>query len=115
VASVSQRRWGRAEVSGAAWVETLATQLDLGWSPLLGVRTARHKYVRAPEPELYDMAADPRELTNRATALPELAAELDQVVEQIAAACRPVEPSFRPDAEERAQLEALGYGVPDAR
>jgi arylsulfatase A-like enzyme len=84
----------------AAWVETLATQLDLGWSPLLGVRTARHKYVRAPEPELYDMAADPRELTNRATALPELAAELDRMVEQIAAAGRPVELSFRPDAEE---------------
>ena len=57
----------------AAWVETLATQLDLGWSPLLGVRTATHKYVRAPEPELYDLAADPHELVNSASAEPALA------------------------------------------
>jgi tetratricopeptide (TPR) repeat protein len=69
----------------------------------------RHKYIRAPEPELYDVADDPRELTNRARALPELAAELDRAVEEIAAAGRPVDPSFRPDAQERAQLEALGY------
>ncbi len=100
---------GGASPRSAAWVETLATQLDLGWSPLLGVRTQGHKYVRAPEPELYDLAADPHELTNRAAALPELAAELDRMVEQVAAAGRPVVPSFRPDAEERAQLEALGY------
>ena len=93
----------------AAWVETLATQLDMGWSPLLGVRTAQHKYVRAPEPELYDLAADPRELTNRAAALPELAAELDRLVGTDRRRRPPVVPSFRPDAEERAQLEALGY------
>ena len=68
-----------------------------------------HKYVRAPEPELYDLAADPHELTNRAAELPELVAELDRMVEQVAAVGRPVEPSFRPDAEERARLEALGY------
>ena len=92
----------------AAWVETLATQLDMGWSPLFGVRTARNKYVRAPEPELYDLAADPHELANRASAEPALVAELDGLVAQEVAG-RPVTPSFQPDAEERAQLEALGY------
>jgi len=93
---------------GAAWVETLATQLDMGWSPLLGVRTARHKYVRAPEPELYDLASDPRELSNLAASRPELVAELDALVTERAAG-RPVAPNFAPDAEERARLEALGY------
>jgi arylsulfatase A-like enzyme/Tfp pilus assembly protein PilF len=91
-----------------AWVETLATQLDMGWSPLLGVRTGRHKYVRAPEPELYDLAADPKELVNRAAEEPALAAELDRLVEERAAG-RPVVPNFHLSSEERAQLEALGY------
>jgi len=102
-------RGGGASPRRAAWVETLATQLDLGWSPLLGVRTASHKYVRAPEPELYALGDDPRELTNRAGEQPELAAELDRLVEEVVATGRPVVPSFQPDAEERAQLEALGY------
>jgi arylsulfatase A-like enzyme/Flp pilus assembly protein TadD len=101
-------RDGGASPRREAWVETLATQLDMGWSPLLGVRTAGEKYVRAPEPELYDLAADPGELENLAAARPERAAELDRRVEALAAG-RPVAPSFRPDAEERAQLEALGY------
>ncbi len=105
---------GTGEVTRrAAWVETLATQLDMGWSPLLGVRTAQHKYVRAPEPELFDLSKDPRELANRAPSQPELAAQLDRLVDEYGAG-RPVVPSFRLDAEERAQLEALGYLKGDA-
>jgi hypothetical protein len=107
-AGAAGRRSARRLEARAAWVETLATQLDMGWSPLLGVRTAQHKYIRAPEPELYDLAADPRELTNRAALEPERAAELDRLVEERAAG-RPVVPSYRLDAAERAQLEALGY------
>jgi arylsulfatase A-like enzyme/tetratricopeptide (TPR) repeat protein len=101
-------RTGGASPRGAAWVETLATQLDLGWSPLLGVRTATQKYVRAPEPELYELAGDPHELRNLASQQREQAAELDRRVEELAAG-RPVVPSFTPDADERARLEALGY------
>ncbi len=107
--SVAAALRGTAEVARrAAWVETLATQLDMGWSPLLGVRTAQHKYVRAPEPELYDLGVDPHEIENRAAAQPELVVQLDRLVEE-ASAGRPVVPSFRPNAAERAQLEALGY------
>ena len=47
-----------------AYVETLATHLDMGWSPLLGLRTERDKYIRAPRPELYDLAEDPYEQRN---------------------------------------------------
>jgi arylsulfatase A-like enzyme/Flp pilus assembly protein TadD len=102
-------REGAASPRAAAWVETLATQLDLGWSPLYGARTASEKYVRAPEPELYDLAADPRELANVAPQRRARAAELDAWVEEQLAAGRPVAPSFAPNAAERAQLEALGY------
>jgi len=108
-ASVVAAARGEGELARrAAWLETLATQLDMGWSPLLGVRTAGHKYIRAPEPELYDLAADPRELVNRAAEEPALVAELDRLVEERAQG-RPVVLNLQPDAEDRARLEALGY------
>jgi arylsulfatase A-like enzyme/tetratricopeptide (TPR) repeat protein len=102
-------RNGGGSPRAAAWVETLATQLDMGWSPLLGVRTSTHKYIRAPEPELYDLASDPAELENLAALRPELVAELDRVVEEQTLAARPVASTRTLDAEERARLEALGY------
>jgi tetratricopeptide (TPR) repeat protein len=91
-----------------AWVETLATQLDMGWSPLLGVRTARHKYVRAPRPELYDLARDPKETTNLADASPALVAELDGLVAERVAGQRAT-PNRGVDKETADQLAALGY------
>jgi arylsulfatase A-like enzyme/Flp pilus assembly protein TadD len=112
ISVVSALRGGES-ARRAAWVETLATQLDMGWSPLLGVRTATHKFVRAPEPELYDLRADPRELANRAAGEPALAGELDRLVEERAAGRR-VELVRQPDADERARLEALGYLRGDA-
>jgi arylsulfatase A-like enzyme/tetratricopeptide (TPR) repeat protein len=103
---------GAEPTRAAAWVETLATQMDLGWSPLLGVRTRQHKYIRAPEPELYDLAADPRELVNLAAQQPARVAELDRLVEERAAG-RPLVAKHRLGAEDRAQLEALGYVTGD--
>ena len=91
-----------------AWVETLATQLDFGWSPLLGVRTLEHKYVRAPRPELYALASDPGELQNLASEQPELARELDALVEERGAA-RNASPNLAMDPEVIERLRALGY------
>ncbi len=95
-----------------AWVETLATQLDMGWSPLLGVRTARHKYVRAPRPELYDLAGDPNETRNLAAEQPERVAELDALVEARAAGQRTT-PNQSVDGETAERLRALGYLTAD--
>ena len=50
--------------SPVAYLETLGTQFDMGWSPLFGIRTERHKYIRAPRPELYDLGRDPGETSN---------------------------------------------------
>ena len=84
-----------------------------GWSPLRSLRTAEHKYIEAPEPELYALLEDPGELANvlleerdlsrrlRAEAL-ELAAELDR-----AAPSSSAEPDL--DEDTLAQLRALGY------
>ena len=91
-----------------AWVETLATQLQLGWSPVLGVRTAEHKYLRAPQPELYALASDPGETRNLAAQQPELAARLDALV-AARAEHQLVTPNFGLDAETAERLRALGY------
>lgn len=95
----------------SAWVETLATELDMAWSPLLGVRTRTHKYIRAPRPELYEIASDPDELVNRAADEPELLARLDGWVEEHSKGVQRVELKDDMSSEERARLEALGYLV----
>ncbi len=92
-----------------AYMETLVPQLDLGWSPLLGVRSARFKYIRAPRPELYDLALDPRETRNLVDAHPDVVSELEQFLEGRLVKARPVEPRLKPDAARRAQLAELGY------
>ena len=84
-----------------------------GWAPLRSLRTAEHKYIEAPEPELYALLEDPGELANvlleerdlsrrlRAEAL-EVSAELDR-----AAPSSSAEPDL--DEDTLAQLRALGY------
>jgi arylsulfatase A-like enzyme len=39
--------------------------LRFGWEPLRSVRAGGFKFIEAPRPELYDLHADPGELTNR--------------------------------------------------
>lgn len=48
----------------AVYSESLYARDHLGCSPLRGVRLGRYKYIQAPKPELYDLAADPGELHN---------------------------------------------------
>lgn len=71
---------GTTSTEQVVYTETLAPFLDLGWTPLRGVRTSRWSYVRAPEPELYDLAADPAEARN-------LHARRRAVARQLAAWC----------------------------
>ena len=106
--SVSGLLHGEPDEPRVAWVETLATEFDFGWSPLLGVRTAQHKYIRAPRPELYDVVADPDELVNLADDRPDTVRELDAQVEARSGGPVPA-PGQALEAEARAQLEALGY------
>jgi arylsulfatase A-like enzyme len=95
----------------AVYVETVAPQTDFGWSPLLGLRTARHKYIRAPRPELYDLAEDPAE-TRDLAARPDMQAlreALDARLTQRLEGARTAGTRIDVTDESRAQLEALGY------
>ncbi len=94
-----------------AYLETLATQLDHGWSPLLGIRTDRFKYIRAPTPELYDLIDDPQELRDIHAVAPDVAARMDRLLSARigsahAGASIPLTEEFR------LRLQSLGYEVP---
>lgn len=98
----------------AVYLETLNTYLDNGWAPLYGLRRSDLKYIRAPRPELYDLAHDPGESRNLLPGAEERAAPLAARLEgllagqpgiaQVAAAAE-----AGSDPEIRRRLEALGY------
>jgi tetratricopeptide (TPR) repeat protein len=105
---------GRDELDPrSVYMETVATQIDFGWSALLGVRSGRFKYIRAPRPELYDLELDPGETRNRVAEEPARAAELDGLLERHLAGPRRTAPAVELPEEDRARLRSLGYLVPE--
>ena len=96
-----------------AYFETLAPQLDFGWSPLLGLRAGNLKYIRAPRPELYDLAADPGELHSLALERPDLIASLDAALEaRLRSSPERAATPLAVTPVEREQLASLGYLAP---
>jgi arylsulfatase A-like enzyme/Flp pilus assembly protein TadD len=99
-----------------AYAESLAGELDHGWAPIHAIRTDAFHYIRAPRPELFDLAKDPREQQNLLGAAP--AREHDAVVRESEAKLAGLLAGAAPfarvevDAETRARIEALGYVVP---
>ncbi|MGO8787669.1 MAG: sulfatase-like hydrolase/transferase [Terriglobia bacterium] len=96
--------------TGAAYAETFyPTEFES--SGLRALRTGRYKYIDAPKPELYDLAADPEELhnlysTQKSTAL-ELKGQFGSLVARITPKTPPQRPAASPgDVEE---LASLGY------
>jgi arylsulfatase A-like enzyme/Tfp pilus assembly protein PilF len=96
--------------------EALDANLTRGWAPLAGVVAGRWKYIDLPRPELYDLAADPREERNLAdrdaSRRETLAQALARLVPPAGAATavpRPV------DADAAARLRSLGYATASAK
>jgi arylsulfatase A-like enzyme/Tfp pilus assembly protein PilF len=96
------------EAEVPTYFEALSGQLNRDWAPLFGLVQGGWKYIHLPIPELYDLAADPRERRNLASAEQERARELRSIL----AALRSSDPGAEPtteDAETRRRLESLGY------
>jgi arylsulfatase A-like enzyme/Tfp pilus assembly protein PilF len=55
-----------AEAEDGSYSETFYPFSSFGWSPLHALETGRYHYIDAPEPELYDLTADPEEKKNLA-------------------------------------------------
>ncbi len=90
--------------------ECLWPQLHHGWAPLRYVRRGAWKLIDAPTPELYDVAADPAEARNLASARPDLFAELTADLERHAARGGTLAPEdVTLDEASRERLERLGY------
>lgn len=83
-----------------------------GWSPLKALRTGNFLYVKAPQQELYDLAADPAEKQNLAAIQKAAASRLSTQVEDFlkrtsAGAAAANESALDPKDVEK--LTALGY------
>jgi choline-sulfatase len=88
------------------------SERSFGWSALVSLRLGNQLYVRAPKPELYDLASDPGAKTNlysakRASAVP-LAIQLDSFVKRISEGA-PQALQDNLDEKSREKLSALGY------
>lgn len=88
------------------YLESYYPRLEFGWSELRGLVDERYAYIHSPEPELFDLAADPGQLSNVISEEPDVARRYAQELRAIA-------PRFEMpaavDTETRRQLEALGY------
>ena len=95
-----------------AYSETFYPFSSFGWSPLHSLETARYHYIDAPQPELYDLAADPSEKNNLAADQAATTAVLKDRLQALLG-----QNPFKPPANENAQvnadtlekLRALGY------
>jgi arylsulfatase A-like enzyme/Flp pilus assembly protein TadD len=95
-----------------SYEETLYPKINMGWTELRGIRTARWKYVRAPKPELYDLSQDPGETTNVIAAHPDEYRELEGKLKILGAqGASGVEKvaSSQVDSHTLDQLKSLGY------
>ncbi len=102
---------GRALGDRDSLVETFYPRENFGWSELVGLVSGTWKYIQAPRPELYDLAADPGEAANRYGASPDKAAELRKKLEAELLAMAPgaAKPGAAPRPEDMERLRALGY------
>ncbi|MEW5976843.1 MAG: sulfatase-like hydrolase/transferase [Acidobacteriota bacterium] len=106
---------GRPVETALSYGETLYPKINMGWAELRSVRTPQWKYIRAPQPELYDLREDPGELKNLIHDHPEQAKQLEREIVELTAtgAGKPPEQiklkSMNQETER--QLRSLGYAA----
>jgi len=97
----------------AVYSESLYPLLHYGWAPLRALRRAGTKYIEAPKPELYHLAADPGETSNVIRADRPQATELRGALAALRGRLEGNRPKARRgadiDEEAMARLAALGY------
>ncbi len=86
--------------------ETFYPKFHFGWSDLHSLIAGNDHYIRAPQPELYDLAADPAEKHNGIEQNRRAYVRLRQAIEPFVREA-PAPSSI--DSEDAAKLAALGY------
>ena len=98
---------------GGSYFEALNASFTRHWAPLTGILRSGTKLIDLPEPELYDLTADPGELRNLYARQRERARDLERRLDTVTAgAAPPVPVAISPDAAGR--LRSLGYLVGSA-
>ncbi|MBN2372502.1 tetratricopeptide repeat protein [bacterium] len=87
--------------------ESLYPELNFGWSRLEGIRTPGWKYIKAPKPELYNLAEDPKEEKNLCSENVVIWQERMERLKQSMGAGRDSRTAL--DDKIRERLESLGY------
>ncbi|HXU29770.1 MAG TPA: sulfatase-like hydrolase/transferase, partial [Thermoanaerobaculia bacterium] len=83
-----------------------------GWAPLTAIRDGGWKYIAAPRPELYEVALDRGETSDRIGQEAERAAPLARAAREVEKAMRErlaARTASEPRREDQARLSALGY------
>lgn len=100
------------EAERAIYIESLAGYLDYGWAPLHGLRRMGDKLILSPDPEYFDVRADPGERVNL-YGTSDAAHELEQRLANRLAEWAPVsaarDAENEPSEEDLDRLSALGY------
>jgi arylsulfatase A-like enzyme/tetratricopeptide (TPR) repeat protein len=101
---------------GFAYSESMAPNIQFGWSSLHSLRTSRYKYIDAPAAELYDISQDIDEQVNLFQQHPEIArtmkADLDRLMAETSRGA-PAPQAANLDKDTIERLAALGYvGAP---
>ncbi len=103
------RRRQKADLQ--SYAESYFPRENFGWSELIGLIDGQWKFIRAPEPELYDLASDPHEEKNIINEQAKLAQSLNKKLLDVVAkieADRP-NPQHQLTREEEMKLRSLGY------
>ena len=92
-----------------AYAETYFPQFFMQWAPLRALHAGRWKYIDAPEPELYDLQADPGERANLAAQDTVRLATMRRVLEGLVGAGAGRQASTPLSSDARQRLSSLGY------
>jgi arylsulfatase A-like enzyme/Tfp pilus assembly protein PilF len=84
----------------------------MGWSPVASLRRGGFKYIASPDPELFDLARDPREVDNLLAKRQDMARDMAAAIAARSAAGAPAASTAAVDADTRAMLAQLGYVIP---
>lgn len=97
---------GEMDPTRGVYSETLLPRLHFGWSDLSSLVSGANHYIQAPRPELYDVAADPRETKNILSDNRRQYAAMKQQLERFASEAAAPSAVSKEEAE---KLAALGY------
>ena len=87
--------------------ETLYPRLHFGWAELRSMAQGNYRYISEPNPELFDIEADPGETTNRIDLERPTVTALRRALRETSDTARA--PQTETDAEAQRKLAALGY------